>query len=233
MLGLLVPPAWWLYDRWRADGRLPSLRQLVRAHEGTARTLVAVAITVVVLAGLSAVVLSPSAWIGWAKKAAVLTGGMHVNHVSLRSVIGADLQTWDTIEAWYKSPVRVILFALSAGAFFALTLRAGRGRPPEQASVIAMFLLPVVTYAANYYFHFVFLLPLLVRTEGARREDAKVWGLLLGMCVAEYATTFAQGLAGHFTGESACLLVTFLAVLWVLAKDARPEVAARAEEAAA
>jgi ABC-type proline/glycine betaine transport system permease subunit len=233
VLGLLVPPLWWIYDRWRADGQLPSLRAVVRAHEGTARTLVAVAVTVAVLAGLSAVVLSPSAWIGWAKKAAVLTGGLHVNHVSLRSVIGADLETWDTIETWYRSGPRVVLFVLAATAFGVLTVRASRGRPPEQASLIAMFLLPVVTYAANYYFHFVFLLPLLVRTEGTRREDATIWAFLLAMCVFEYGTTFAQGLAGHFVGESACLLVTFLAVLWVLAKDAKPQAALTADSAAA
>src|SRR6185369_11083642 len=125
VLGLFIPVGWWVYERRRDDGQFPSLRETWRAHEGTARTLLAVAVTVVVLAGLSAAVLTPSAWVGWAKKAAVLTSGMHVNHVSLRSVIGADLSTWDTIETWYTSAPRVVLFALSATAFFVLTIRAG------------------------------------------------------------------------------------------------------------
>jgi hypothetical protein len=219
-MGLLVPPLWWVYDVRREEGQWPSLRDVVEEHQGALRALIAAAAAVVILVVLSSVVLSPSAWVGWAKKAATLTSGYHVNHVSYHSIISTDYETWEMAEHWNRSFVRVALYALGIAGFGALTLRAARDRPPHQAALIAMFLIPVAFYAANYYFHYVFLLPLLAENDGADRVDARRWGPLLGMCVAEYAATVAPTLSQHFVTESICLMATFLVMLLWLNRDA-------------
>jgi ABC-type proline/glycine betaine transport system permease subunit len=219
VLGLGVPPIWWSIDRWRADGRRPSLRALAQAHEGALRALAGAAAGVIVLVALSAAVLSPGAWTAWAKKASVLASGYHVNHISLRSLASADFETWDQVPDWWHNPARVIFYVGAIVVFVVLTLRAGRGRPAHHAALVGLFSIPVVFYPANYYFHYVFLLPLLALTEGDRRRDVWIWGTLLAMCVAEYRATVASSLAGHFVTESVVLLAGFLAILIVLARE--------------
>lgn len=236
VLGLLVPPIWWVFDVRRADREWPSLRETLREHEGTVRALLAAAVAVVVMVALSSLVLSPSAWLGWARKAAVLTSGYHVNHVSYHSVVSTDYETWEMADHWTRSPVRLGLYGLGIAVYGVLTLRAARNRAPHHAAAISLFLIPVVLYAANYYFHYVFLLPLLAVADGEDRRDARRWGPLLAMCVAEYAATVAPTLSQHFVTESICLMATFLVMLIWLNRDpeARGEVAeAEGEEAAA
>jgi hypothetical protein len=220
VLGLMVPLAWWVYDYKTYEGEWPGLKLFAREHEGTLRALASVAVSVVVMFLFSSLVLGPSAWIGWAKKAALLTGGYHVNHVSLRSIIAADFETWEISETWSQNAGRLVAYGLAMVGFFVLTLRAGRTRPPYQAALIALFLIPVVTYAANYYFHFVFLLPILgATTEGRSRRDAFIWGCLSAMCAIEYPAAVADTLSAHFVGESAVLLGTFVPILVALERE--------------
>jgi hypothetical protein len=219
VFGLAVPPIWWLFDARRADGVWPSLRELAREHEGTLRAILGAAVAVVVLFALSSAVLGPSAWIGWARKAAVLTSGYHVNHVSYHSIVSTDYETWELADHWTRSTGRIVLYALGIAGYGLLIVRAARNRPPHQAAVVSLFLIPVVFYAANYYFHYVFLLPLLAVADGEDRLDARLWGLLLGMCVAEYAATVAPSLSQHFVTESIVLLATFLAMLVLLNRE--------------
>ena len=222
LFGLAVPLVWWLVDaRRRTDEKhpRPSLRAFAQAHEGTLRAFAAAAATVVILVALSSAVLSPSAWLGWAKKAAVLTSGYHVNHVSFHSIVSTDYDTWEMADHWTHSFVRVALYALGIAGFGVLTLRAARNRPPYHAALITLFLIPVVFYAANYYFHYVFLLPLLAVGDGNERRDARIWGLLLGMCVVEYLATVAPSLSQHFVTESIALLAAYLAILVTLNRE--------------
>jgi ABC-type proline/glycine betaine transport system permease subunit len=221
VIGLAIPPVWWVIDHRRNEKHWPSLAVFARAHQGPLRALAGAAICVVVFVAVSSAVLSPSAWIAWAKKAAVLSSGYHVNHLSLRSLAAADLETWETVDVWTQSGPRVLFFGAAAVVFIALTLRALRGRSPEQSALIALLLIPIVFYPANYYFHFVFLLPLLARTEGANPRDARLWALLLAMCAAEYPAALADSLAAHFVAESFVLLVTFFALVALLAREAR------------
>ena len=72
--------------------------------------------------------------------------------------------------------------------------------------MIALFLIPVGFNAANYYYHYVFLLPLLALADGNQRRDARLWAVLLGMCAAEYLATVAPTLSQHFVTESICLM---------------------------
>jgi len=206
VLGLLVPPLWWVFDVRRADNEWPTLRETLREHEGTVRALLGAAAAVAIMVALSSAVLSPSAWIGWARKAAVLTSGYHVNHVSFHSIVSTDYETWEMADHWTRSIVRVGLYAIGIAGFSVLILRAARNRLPHHAAVVALFLIPVVFYAANYYFHYVFLLPLLAVANGDDRHDVRMWGPLLAMCVAEYAATVAPTLSQHFVTESICLM---------------------------
>jgi hypothetical protein len=222
VVGLAIPPLWWLVDRRRDQGAWPSLREFARVHVGTLRALAAAAVTVVVLVALSSAVLSPSAWIGWAQKAATLTSGYHVNHISFHSLISTDYETWELLETWKQSPVRLALYALGITTVALMVIRAARNRPPHQAALVAMFVIPVAFYAANYYYHYVFLLPLLAISNGNTRRDARIWGLLLAMCVAEYPATVAATLSAHFVIESMVLMATFVALLVVLNRERLP-----------
>ncbi|HET6150598.1 MAG TPA: hypothetical protein VFH68_23870 [Polyangia bacterium] len=235
VLGLLVPPIWWVFDVRRADDEWPTLRETLREHEGTVRALLGAAAAVVVMFLVSSAVLSPSAWIGWLKKAFVLASGYHVNHVSLQSIMSTDYETWEMAERWRQSVGRMAVYILSIIVFSLLVLRAARNRRPHQAAVVALFLIPVVFNAANYYFHYVFMLPLLAVANGEDRHDARMWGPLLAMCVAEYAATVAPTLSQHFVTESICLMSTFLVMLIWLNREpeARGEVVEPEEEAGA
>ena len=231
VMGLAVPPLWWLYDRRKK----PRLRDFARTHEGALRAIGAAAITVLVLVTLSSVVLGPSAWVGWAKKAAVLTSGYHVNHVSYHSIISTDYETWEMMDGWTHSFPRIALYGLGIVGFGVLTVRAARNRAPHHAALTALFLIPVAFYAANYYYHYVFLLPLLAIADGAERRDARLWALLMGMCAAEYLATVASSLSQHFVTESICLMTTYLVMLVLLNREdeARGSVAATDSELAA
>jgi hypothetical protein len=217
VMGLAVPPLWWLWDRRSSR---PSWRELARTHEGSLRAIGAAAVTVLALVALSSIVLSPSAWVGWAKKAAVLTSGYHVNHVSYHSIISTDYETWELADGWTHSFPRIALYALGIVGFGVLTLRAARNRAPHHAAVIALFMIPVAFYAANYYHHYVFLLPLIAFTDGNERRDARIWAVLLGMCAAEYLATVATSLSQHFVTESICLMTAFLVILVLLNREA-------------
>jgi ABC-type proline/glycine betaine transport system permease subunit len=229
LIGLAIPPLWWAVDHRRKEKSWPSLAAFARTHEGPLRALAGAAICVVALVVLSCAVLSPAAWILWARKAAALSIGDHVNHLSLRSLAAADLQTWETVGVWAQSGIRVLFFCVAVVVFVALTLRALRGRPPEHAALIALLLIPVVFHPANYYFHFVFLLPLLASSEGTRSRDVRIWALLLAMCAGEFPAALADTLAGHFVAESCVLLVTFFALVTLLARETRAGTAIEAQ----
>jgi hypothetical protein len=82
--------------------------------------------------------------------------------------------------------------------------------------------MPVLFYPANYYIHFVFLLPLLVdeplkaSSPAARVTSGRVWVIVLGLCAAQYFTVKEQALDLHFYNASVLLMVATFLVLWSL-----------------
>jgi hypothetical protein len=138
-----------------------------------------------------------------------------------------------------------VLWALSV----AVVLAVARRVRTDQAALLALPLIVILFNPANYYCHFIALLPLLgsdaaARGGPARRESAvfshlAVSGPLLLLCVAEYWTVLDPDLARHFQYET---LLTFAAlgglyvnvarVLWPELRGeelpAEPEVAASA-----
>src|SRR5205823_2992282 len=137
----------------------PAMELFARTHQGPLRALAGAGLCIVGGVVLSCVVLFPAAWILWFRKVAVLARGHHVNHLSLRGLAALEPGTWDTSAGFTHSVLRIAFVVVSTAAFFALTVRALRGRKPLEAALIGLLLVPVVFYPANYYFHFVFLLP--------------------------------------------------------------------------
>jgi hypothetical protein len=105
-----------------------------------------------------------------------------------------------------------------------LVAAAARRRRIDQAAVLGMILVPVVLYPANYYIHFVFLLPLLaterrptdVDPSPVSRLDAGVWLTLTVMCAAQYFTTLVPDLGLHFYLETVILFVMLSVLLGIL-----------------
>src|SRR5262249_31819826 len=113
---------------------------------------------------------------------------------------------------------RMPLFITGLFLCFGALVLAARGKRPEQAAMLGLFLIAVVFYPANYYIHFVFLLPL-IATEydkarpkpaelpaGAPRidkTDAGMWLSLLGICVAQYYTVLETDMDLHFQMSTA------------------------------
>jgi hypothetical protein len=206
LVGLTAPPLYALVLERRRTGAWPSPRSFLAAHAGTVRALVAAIVTGVVLIALSAVVLSPASWGEWAIKASLLGSGYHVNSLGLRTLTAGDFGPGEHALRW-------ALYLVGAAMFTVLTLRAARARPNYQAALIFMLLCAVYFYPANYYFHFVFLLPLLATSDGEHPRDTALFAVVLLMCVAELPATFVSEWPVHFGIESAVLLVGAFAIL--------------------
>ena len=237
VFALAVPPViGWLASR-RESGGAPSRAEILSRWGGLLRALGGAVVTVVVAVAVSSLVLKPGAWPAWVKKASVLSAGDHVNHLSLRTIASFDFNTLEGVGGWYRDPGRVIFFAVGLAIYTYLAGRAMVRRPgtdggevrggagADRIAMLGLFLIPVFFYPANYYFHAVFLLPLLAAPEttglGAEALRARlVWAVLGLMCVVEYATTWAETLGRHFMGESFILMVTYLVLLLL---EAYPE----------
>jgi hypothetical protein len=85
----------------------------------------------------------------------------------------------------------------------------------------------VLLYPANYYLHFVYLLPLLAaeaepepdnvpEQRAIRSRDAWVWLILLLMCAFQYFTTLEREFPLHFYLSTVTLFAALTALLGVL-----------------
>ena len=220
VFALLGPPLWWLVEDRRRLSRWPTLTELRAAHGNAIRAMGGALATVAVAVVVSSVVLSPAAWPLWVKKASVLSAGDHVNHLSLRTIASVNFETGEMVGNWFRDSGRVAFFGIGLLVYTWLTVKALRERALEVAAMLGLLLIPVFFYPANYYFHVVFLLPLLATTEGKTSQDRRVWVLLCLMCIAEYATTNAQNIGRHFMAESFILMATYLGLLLVMVPDA-------------
>src|SRR5262249_16759064 len=96
-------------------------------------------------------------------------------------------------------------------AFVGAIVVAARGKRLDQGAVLGMVLIPIAFNPANYYIHFICLLPLLgigieaARAAEAGRDDAPVpvheavnWLALLLVCVSQYWTPLERDTGLHF-----------------------------------
>ena len=163
LMAASLPVLFFVWDHYRAKKKLPSLRELRHAQRPVERMLIGALGAVAVLFAFSALVLPIEAWADWWLKVKQLSGDPHANHISLRSLVAG----WeDDQESVLRA--RLPLYLVSAGLYVAGVVVACRGKGLERCAVLGLVLIPVVFYPANYYIHFVFLLPLLMVERTAR-----------------------------------------------------------------
>jgi hypothetical protein len=225
LVALVVPVSYYLVDQRRRFGRWPGLRKFYDEQRWFFDTALGATVFVVVCLLLSSVVLGFEAWPLWVKKITSFNASPHVNHISLLTVTSGS-------EGIQQLVLRQ-RFPLHAGAVFLyvlLAIWAAYRRPPHVAALLGILLMPVLLYPANYYIHFVFLLPLLVDeplragTLRARVASGRVWVIVLGLCAAQYFTVKEQALDLHFYNASVLLMAATFFVLWaLLPRDSKGE----------
>ena len=209
LCGVAVPAAWDLVQR-RRERLAPTLRVLGAA-----------AATIILLFAISTALSPAGAWRDWLAKVHLLNAQGHASHVSLRSVIGgADHQARMLIA---RAPV----FAAAVALYVIAVLVACRKQSLDRAALLGLSLVPIVFAPANYYIHFIFLLPML--------GGEAIWLVLLALCALQYFTTWIGDLALHFYLASVLLMAALLAMLgitlrssaWLVAWWAIPAKASR------
>jgi len=223
LMGAMIPTLWWAYDNYRRDGRLFGWKTLLKEQAPILQVLLSAALCVAVWVGFTSVLFGPAAWPEWLHKVHLLSKDPHVNHVSLKAVIaGSEYMQASTLAQ--RLPLYLSAVALYAGLIFWI----GRRRSLEQCAMLALILIPVLFYPANYYVHFIFLLPLVaVERPGETGEtgsrlsaaDATIWVSVLGICAAQYFTTLEADLDLHFYFASVLLFAGVTAFLVALARE--------------
>ena len=206
LVGAALPGLWSLGEDVYTRRRLLSWKELVVAHKALGRIVLGAAACAAACGIFSMFVLPADAWGQWIRKVVLLNGGAYVNHVSLRTLVAGN----DALQAttlWARWPLFVVLLA----GFVILVALAARGRTHAQGALLGLLLIPIVLNPANYYIHFIFLIPMLAceTDRGLSRHEFALWAILLGLCVVQYWTTLVPGWPLHF--ELATLLY-FLAM---------------------
>jgi hypothetical protein len=156
LCGVAIPAAWWVADRWKAKGRLPTPREIWLAQRPVFLTLRGAALCVVLLFAASSVMFGLEAWAEWFHKVRLLTTAPQINHVSLRTLVSYDPRY--TLEALRHRPppdatnwaagqdrtfhARWWLFSLAVAGYLGAVAFASRRRRPEQAAVLGLMLVP-------------------------------------------------------------------------------------------
>ena len=219
LMAASLPVAFYVWDQYRANKKLPTLREVRQAQRPVERMLIGALSAVVVLFAFSALVLPVEAWGDWWLKVKQLSGDPHANHISLRSLLAG----WDDDQESVLR-ARLPLYLIVAALYLAGVVFACRGKRLEQCAVLGLVLIPVLFYPANYYIHFVFLLPLVIverpldQGKAAKSApltvvDAWIVGALLGMCALQYFTVLITIKGLHFYFGSVCLFLGLSALL--------------------
>ncbi len=219
LIGACIPFAVRLAERVWRERRLPPLKELYLSEQPTFRIVFGGALAIVLAFVFSSVVLEPAAWVDWYVKVSQLSAEPHPASLALRTLLGGSEGDQYRILASRRAVYLTAVFF-----FVGMVVIAARKRRLEQAAMLGMSLLPVVMYPANYYIHFVFLLPLLAverKPENdderpATATDAGVWLTLLAMCGVQYFTVLVPDLALHFYLETGVLFAMLTLVLFLL-----------------
>lgn len=214
LVGLAFPVAGWMIAERVRSGSMPSLRALVHNHRDTLRVWVSALAGGVALFLFASLILSFDAWPEWLRKVRLLDSEPHVNQVSLEALVAGTEHAQKAVLA-----ARMPLYWLLAGA---ITLAAGLvawRRSLDQAAVLGCLLIPVLFNPANYYIHFITILPLLGFTY-ARKEQpdaptwhqALAWWPMLLLCIAQYWTTKVDDRTLHFEMATALLFTAYAAI---------------------
>lgn len=221
LVGVGIVFAWEIWSYYRENGKIPTFSDLMNNYQPYMKTLIGALGCVVVVVVFSSLVFDPSAWAEWIRKVSILDRDPHVNDVSLRAAI-AGVNHLQLIALGQRAPLHISLI----GLYFLLVALAVRNKPLDQAAAIATMMIPIVFNPANYYAHFIFVLPVIAlesyRDDSASgREplsgfDGWIWGTILVVCVALYWTTLITDLEVHFELASVLLCGSFLVLLTLI-----------------
>ncbi|HET8937173.1 MAG TPA: discoidin domain-containing protein [Polyangiales bacterium] len=219
LVGVGLPSLWRVLERvWRAR----SWRELVpavRAEQVLLRVAFGAAVALAVGLVFAQITLGSGAWSAWLGKVAELESAPHPACVALRNLIAGWTDQAHILGARWPLYVAIV------GSFCAVVGLVARNLPPERAAILALFLVPVVFYPANYYLHIVFLFPLLAPEPRAQtdRDGALLWITLLLMCAGQYFTTLESDLTLHFYYSTVSLFAA-LTVMSIVLLRADPSV---------
>lgn len=222
LLALGIPLFWQVAESLWLTRKLPTRADLLAQQRWMIQVALAAIATSLFAVVVSTAVLGANAWPDWYAKVSQLTADPHANHISLKSLIaGFDFDQKMVLRA--RWPV----FAVGCCFYVAAVAIGARGRRPEQISMLGMVLLPVLFYPANYYIHFMWVLPMIVIEKSSTAErrderplsaqDAWVWICLLLLCGAQYWTTLVPDQSLHFYLGSVLLFGALTAMLIVYA----------------
>lgn len=217
LLALGVPVLHAVLAHLRTREKLPTWKELWSEHRWFFETAMGATICVVVCVLGSSLIMGMDSWPLWVKKISSFTASPHVNHISLLTVVaGSEGRQAEVLHQ------RAFVYWALVGLYFFLAAWIGARGKPYQVALLGIMMMPVAMYPANYYMHFIFLLPLLVAdpwlTKDRAKKEAygKAWAIVLGICVAQYFTVREDDLAVHFYNASVILLTGLFAMLWVL-----------------
>ncbi len=228
---LLVPPIWYVVERWRKHHRLPSISDFRRDQKPFLLASVGVVACVVGLVGVSSALFGArDSWANWFQKIEIHQEKPNVNHLGLRTIVsfepdktGDKVLRRDLDEPWtdwqgYQLAAlhrRKPIFYAVIGLMLAMAAVAARNKRLDQAGIIGLFLIPFVFYPANYYCHYVFLLPLAVASRTDERNKLFGWIAVVSMAmsVALYFTLTERQVDVLYTKESWVLLIGLVAML--------------------
>ena len=225
LIALSIPVFYWLSAYVQEHKRLPRLGEFARAQAPFLRVALGATVTVAVLFLISSLVLSFDAWSEWLHKVSLLNKDPHVNHVSWRGLIGGPDGVHNRLLRG-RLPVYIGGIAFYLG----LVILAAKRRSFAAIATLGLIGIPLAFHPANYYIHFIFLMPLIAverKVRGARPiafGDALMWGAFLFVCGAQYWTTRESDLGLHFHFASALLFVGItVGLLALLLQDTMQE----------
>ena len=249
LIALGFPVLFEVIDFVRANKRAPKLKEIESAVPFL-RVAAGATATVVVLVGLSVAIFSWEAgWGAWLEKIVPHAGKPNVNHVGLRTVIAYESANvaskvidWSNPEPWWRWQQtqnaawerRQPIYLLAAAALIGMVAWAARRRRLDQTALLGMMIIPALFYPANYYYHFVLLLPLAAvmgREDGDERPDAPfaiVSLAFLAMCAAQFLTLGTRWADECFTWQTWLLLGAFVVTGGTMIEAARARAAAPA-----
>jgi hypothetical protein len=228
---LVAPVAMWLVDWARSKDRPPLWPTFRKEMDPFLRAAAGATACVAILIALSSAVFGYQAsWGNWFYKISIHQDKPNVNHVGLRNVLsyesdrtGAQVIRPEMFEPWtdwqkYQLAAferRKPLYYGGILLFTGLVFAASRRRHYHQAAVMGLMMIPIYFYPANYYCHYVFLLPLLAVDR--KDTDARLFGwvalVLLAMSVALYPTLSERQVDVLYTLQSNVILAGFFLVL--------------------
>lgn len=220
LIGVTLTVLWWLAETWRKDRKLPAPKTIWREQTPALKVLAGAAGFMLFSFLATAIWFGFGVWVEWWEKVMRLNSELGLNDVSLRSLIAGS----DGLAAgpWRA---RRIVFTVASVVAVGAVVWACRRRRLDQAVLLSLPLISILANPANYYAHYIYLLPLLAtRRTGMPKEIATAGTIpmklpvlaaaapLLAVCIAQYWTVLDTDLERHFQAATALLFVGLIFV---------------------